>query len=73
VLSLLDLATLQYEERRVRQPGAGRLRAVGLAARATELLADGGGPLAWALERRLDGVTLARTRGRWPAVAPHGE
>ena len=62
-LELLDLA--RYEHARIEvEPFEGGLRAARAAELAAQLERAGAGPLAWSLEQRVDGLAVARSRGR---------
>ncbi|HPF14155.1 MAG TPA: hypothetical protein PLJ12_07790, partial [Planctomycetota bacterium] len=63
-LELLDLDFLRYAEFDLGPSQRGRLSAPGMAEWTEGLLKKGQGPLVWRLEARVDGVTMARARGR---------
>ena len=60
-LCLFDWKGLRYDELACKRGAEGKVRAVGAADRATRLAGDGG-VLLWALEQRVNGVTVARSR-----------
>jgi hypothetical protein len=67
-LELLDLASFGYREIALAQeeggPGSIRLRAPDAAAQVAEWTRLGGGPVAWSVTLRIDGVTVVRAVGR---------
>ena len=66
VLGLFDLDTWGWVQLAAeRRPGGG-LHVPGAAAHVERVLASGGGPLVWALERRVEGLPVQRVSGRVP-------
>jgi len=68
-LTLLDLARVEAWDLAPDDVAGGRLRFVGLDERVRSELESGGGPIAWTLDLRAEGVTLARARGRVEAAS----
>jgi hypothetical protein len=65
VVGLLDLSSWDHVELPVRTEGTGTLRVRGAAERVADWFrASGGGAVAWHLDWRVDGETVARARGR---------
>lgn len=61
---LLDLATLESAALPARQTVAGELEILGAARRVSAAFLSGRGPVAWSLERLVEGQAVERIRGR---------
>jgi hypothetical protein len=63
-VGLLDLASLEYVEREGAVLPSGTIRFPGAAERVRAFVKKTGGPVAWHLDYRVDGVAVARASGR---------